>query len=195
MSCHQPTHQRRTSNNHNKHNVNTKARRNIIPDNNDNNDNNDISDDEDTTVECHSSHPECRLHKVNNGKVYKPTTKSRSKMSSLDKHAHKHSKLNTWAPEVMKQAMDFFQATRKDDTPPPNILEIADKFGLPYTMLWKRINCMVQGTDHQSGGKNVPSVFPAEDEKEFASIISDLGECGFSLTEEDIRSMFCSIQF
>ena len=144
-------------------------------------------DSEDTTVDLHpSSHSEHRIHQVKQGRVSKPASKSR--MSALDKCAHKYTKLNNWAPEVMKEAIQFFQSTRKDDTP-PNILKIADKFGLLYTMLWKRIKGVVQGTDHQSGGKNVLRVFTIEDEKEFASIIHVLGECRFALTEEDIRSI------
>ncbi len=59
----------------------------------------------------------------------------------------------------MENAMKLFHDMRSDSAP-PTILDIAEKYGVPYTTLWKRVKGIVEGTGHHSGGKNNPHVFP-----------------------------------
>ncbi len=100
---------------------------------------------ENTALPHHSSHLERYLHKVKTGNVQK--SGSRSRLSISEKKAHKNQKLNTWKTTDMEDAMKMFHDTRNDSTP-PTILDIADKYGLPYTTLWKRVKGVVEGTGH-----------------------------------------------
>ena len=47
----------------------------------------------------------------------------------------------------MEDAMKMFCDTRNDSIP-PTILDIIDKYGLLYITLWKRVKGVVEGTGH-----------------------------------------------
>ncbi len=84
--------------------------------------------------------------------------------------SHRGAKLNQWDPKMMQWAVEYRQKemkTKSEDNWKP-LSWYAEETGISKTTLWKRFKGIVEGTGHQSGGKNKSKILPPEAEEALA---------------------------
>ena len=70
--------------------------------------------------------------------------------------SHKRQKINQWPEENMAILLNEWNAA--PEFAKPKVKPLAEKYGIPVTTIWKRVNEKVKGTGHKSGGPRHPKV-------------------------------------
>ena len=70
--------------------------------------------------------------------------------------SHKRQKINQWLEENMAILLNEWNAT--PEFAKPKVKPLAEKYGIPVTTVWKRVNEKVKGIGHKSGGPRHPKV-------------------------------------
>ena len=71
--------------------------------------------------------------------------------------SHKRQKINQWPEENMAILLNEWNAA--PEFAKPKVKPLAEKYRIPVTTIWKRVNEKVKGTGHKSGGQGTPKFF------------------------------------
>ena len=111
--------------------------------------------------------------KIKRGRPQNTATFKTAKKGSIQAKlnaAHKGMKVNDWLPEDMEEAIKAFEEDHKlPQESRRSFTELHEEFHVPRSTLWYRCKKLVQGFQHQSGGKNKGRSLEVEADNELAN--------------------------